>query len=151
MESRMYGWERGKGKNEQDSIDESLPLTWHHLALVYNGHQQLLFVNGELLRKKHAAKPGPLKRERPLVIGGFETKGGLRSSRGLLRSIRISRAALYDSDFTPPELLRPSADTVLLYDFGNSRDWLTSEEIPDLSGREKDGQLCNAWWIGHPE
>ncbi len=146
----MYGWESGAGVNYQNSIDEPLPAQWNHLALVFDGEQQRLFVNGKLLKEQSAPQPGPLNHERPLMFGGFETMDSNHFSSGLLRSLRISKRALYAADFEPTPRLEADAETILLYDFERDSQWITSQKVYDFSDNENSGEVKNAWW-GDPD
>ncbi len=146
-ESDTAGWENGSGADYHEAIDRPLPLQWNHIALVYDGSDQHLFLNGERLKRVQAPNPGPLTRERRLMIGGHQSGRRKVFSSGFLRSIRISKQAVYRSDFTPNDVLQARADTVLLFQFGAAGDWKTSQEVTDLSGNGNNGTLHGAWWI----
>jgi hypothetical protein len=82
---------------------------WHHVAAVYDqtATQARLYIDGHLTAIKTTAGPGVTK-SFPLTIGAIKKVGSLGSTfRGSLDLVRISGAAVYSTDFTPP-LLYPA-------------------------------------------
>jgi hypothetical protein len=146
LESHTCGWESGKGGNYYVSLNQSLALQWNHLALVYDGNRQRIFLNGKLLDQKSAPKPGKFVPGRDLMIGGHQSLTKELFSTGRLRSVRISKVVVYESEFAPDATLDVEGSTVLLFDFGRDRDWMTSSVVPDLSGNGNNGIVHNAWW-----
>lgn len=93
--------------------------TWHHIAFVYDGTEERLYVNGTLL----ASRPISItvgNSSGPGYIGSIQ-RGALfiNSFRGYLDAFRISDVARYaGASFTPPLGDLPSdANTLLLYNF----------------------------------
>lgn len=96
---------------------------WHHLALVYDGQSVALFINGQEIDRKNA----PMKAKRttnqlPLFVGADPDGSGSPGSffHGQLDEFRLTKAAVYTSNFTPERRLDSTSDTVLLYKFDRS-------------------------------
>lgn len=135
------GWEKNGGDYDLQLVDEQEG--WKHVALVFDGAKQLLFVNGRLAGERPAPKPGPFEPPRPLMIG--EIRSAPKFASGFVRGVRISKSARYTGDFTPPEQLTSDDMTVLLFDFSE----VSADEVRDLSGNGNDGKIHNAWWLQH--
>ena len=93
---------------------------WHHVALVYDTKTVALFVNGKEVDRKNA--PANAKRtvnRLPLFVGADPDGGGTPGSffNGQLDEFRLSKAAVYSTDFSPERRLSATSDTVLLYKF----------------------------------
>ncbi len=138
------GWEAGSGTNYMMAVGTVDPVAWNHIALVYDGRQQNVFVNGKLTRSRLAPRPGPFDKTRSLLIGAFPTLEGDQSAShlGLLGPVRISKAVRYREAFTPSWELSTDADTVLLYELTEGK----ATRIRDSSGNKLDGIITAARW-----
>jgi hypothetical protein len=139
----LCGWESGEGKNCQFSVGDKLPTSWNHLALVYDGKQQLIFVNGRLIRRTEAPKPGPLNKTRQFCIGVHDYGRKQVYGSGFLRSVRVSKTARYAVQFTPVQKLTADGDTVLLYNFSRGQ----GTRVSDKAGGKHDGTIHGAVWV----
>ena len=137
------GWESGKGKNYQFSVGDKLPASWNHLALVYDGKQQLIFVNGRLTRRAPAPKPGPLNKTRQFLIGTHDYGRKWNYGSGLLRSVRVSKTLRYNAQFAPAQRLTADGDTVLLYNFSRGQ----GMRVSDQAGGKRGGTIHGAVWV----
>jgi hypothetical protein len=74
--------------------------TWSHVALVFDGTNVKLYINGTLSNPAIAVKPYPSwpTGNRFLNIG-YDINGVMD---GYINDLRISDSAVYTSDFTPP-------------------------------------------------
>ena len=112
----------------------------HHLAFVYDGTQEKIYIDGQLEGSRsnsgnvRNSPGGPF-------IGAIYRDGGIRTSFiGYIDYLRISNSARYvGSNFTPAigELVS-DPDTVLLYNFNESPG---SEIVYDHSGNGNHGRL----------
>jgi WD40 repeat protein/HEAT repeat protein len=127
------GWECTNGRNHQLALGLGRPEAWDHVALVYDGRQQMIFLNGKLRRAVPSPRPGPFDTSRRLWIGAHEYEP-MGYGSGFLRSVRISKVARYHAEFEPSPKLSADSDTVLLLEaadgggirlHGASRDQLT--------------------------
>ena len=102
------------------------PGTWHHIAYCYDGAQQRMYLDGELIASR--PKTGAISSACPTfptggrgAIGWIDRGDGQRyaSFRGSLASVRISSIARYaGTSYTPPlGDMGSDADTMLLYTF----------------------------------
>jgi hypothetical protein len=115
---------------------------WTHLALVFDGQQATLYVNGKPQARK-TTDAAPTHNRHPLYVGADPDERG-RPSRfftGAIDEVRLSSAARYDRPFTPQRVLQRDNDTVLLLHF----DQVFGGAFPDDSGRNNHG-----WGTGQP-
>lgn len=114
--------------------------SWHHVAVVFNGSELRLYVDGRRLQSQAATSligNGP----RPGAIGAFIVNAGTSSPQfkpsfvGYLDSIRISKTARYSGlSFTPPMGdMTSDTNTVLLYNFNDPTDSTTVADGSPLS------------------
>ncbi|MBT6239307.1 MAG: LamG domain-containing protein [Verrucomicrobia bacterium] len=100
-----FGWESDKGHpNHEFSTGLPQPGKWVHVAMVYDGSNQIIFVQGKLANKAEAPKSGPLEPNRSFTIGAEPSPGPEFESNygsGLIRALRISNKARYSEDFVP--------------------------------------------------
>ena len=132
------GWESNAGENSQSVFGALQPDQWHHVAMVFDGTRQIVFVDGYLKQFCSALKPGRLNETRPLIIGAHQYKN-LRFGSGRLLMLRISRVARYSSNFEPQPTLGSDSDTVLLYDFSLGEHMT----VRDLSNNGRDGAIVD--------
>ena len=113
-----------------------------HVAGVWDGESVQVFVDGV---------PGPAVRigetvpsKWPVFIGADPNKSGdaEHEINATVEAVRITRAALYDGPFDPPDRFLPQANTALLYrlDEGAGR------TAGDASGSGHDGELWGGTW-----
>lgn len=106
------------------------PGVWTDLAAVFDGAEARLYVDG----KQVGSAPAAGKRTRnklPLYIGADTNKDGGpgRSFQGVVDEVRLSKAAIHKSSYTPQERLSADADTVLLLHL----DRVVAGRFPDRS------------------
>lgn len=91
---------------------------WTHLAGVYDGSAVRLYVNGHEVDSRPGSGSRGLN-DLPLYVGADPDRNGqpYRSFAGDIDELRISKAAIYDSAFTPESSPSPTSDTVLLLHF----------------------------------
>ena len=91
---------------------------WAHVAGVFDGQAVKIFVDGELVGSK-AASGKRRKNRLPLMIGAdVDARGNpTRPYLGAIDEVRISKKAVYDSDFIPSRSLETTNDTILLLHF----------------------------------
>jgi hypothetical protein len=99
------------------AAQEKLPTDqWTHLAGVFDGNHVSLYVNGK--RVAQVAGSGTRGTNTlPLFLGADPDSRGnpTRSFTGWLDEVRLSAAAVYDTEFSPQRRLAPTAETVLLF------------------------------------
>ncbi len=127
-------------------VDRLLPV---HVAGVWTGSEQTLFVNGlkvDLTNLNASAFP---ETTGGLFLGGapYANIGHARWYRGGIDEVRISRGIRYTSHFEP-ERRFPDADpeTLALYHF----DEVNGETAFDSSGHNHHGTVVKAQWIPAP-
>jgi hypothetical protein len=133
------GWESNKGKpNHEFSTGLPLPGKWVHVAMVYDGVNQIIFVQGKLKNKIAAPKPGPLKPNRSFTIGAepspsqeFATNYG----SGLIRVLRVSNKARYSDNFVPSERFGIDQHTM----FYLSPQGMKGTKVQNLGNNEQNG------------
>jgi hypothetical protein len=113
---------------------------WYDLAYVFNGSQENIYVDGNLVGSQSAGGEIGIGTDNLMAIGAMFRDGGTAPSFiGDIESLRISDVARYSSDSYPASMSDFADDpsTLLLYDFDRlSPD---SSSIPDLSGNGHDG------------
>ncbi len=118
---------------------------WTHVAAVYDGREIRLYVDGhrrdrQMINGPH--KPGDI----PFVLGALLPPGNKGSAgncfKGLVRAVRISKAALYTEDFVPP-LLSNGPATVAVFNFIEGR----GDRLRDAAGRKIFGEIHDAQWV----
>lgn len=111
---------------------------WHHVAFVYDGSMQRMFLDGQLV----ANHPGTGSFSNASGLGhlGATPQPGLSSFRGFLESFRISSVARYTgSGFVPPlRDMSADASTLVLYNFDDAAG---SSSVVDSSGNGNHGAL----------
>lgn len=144
------GWESDNGTNHSVPVLPNSIDGWDHIALVYDGHEQIIYLNGKMIHKASAPKPGPFNRNRPLIIGAQEkwddsqTKPAGLFGKGVMRFFRISNIARYDKEFVPAKTFMTDGDTVLLFDFSRSND---KTKLLDASKNRQHGTIHDAKWV----
>jgi len=133
---------QGYGLLSRGSVETNVSIstgTWHHIAYVFDGAQQRLYLDGVLLTNVSAS--GSFDNASGLGFVGASPQGGLNPSFiGFLDSLRVSGVARYTTaSFTPPAGdMTTDADTLLLYNFNEPPGSLT---VADLSGNGRTGTL----------
>jgi hypothetical protein len=119
--------------------------TWQHIAGVWDGSELRIYVNGNLDQVCESVDYCTQLSEGPFFVAADPDDISSSSIaqghfQGIIKAVRISRAALYSDSFTSPKVLEKTEDTICLYD-------LTSEsgEIAiDRSGHRNHGIIINA-------
>ena len=113
---------------------------WHHVAYVYDGSQERLYLDGRLIGARAAA--GEIANaDGPAFVGAIFRDGGVAQGFvGYLDTLRISNVARYGgSRFTPPSGdLSSDPNTLLLYNFIEAPG---SSTVADLSENGHTGTL----------
>jgi RHS repeat-associated protein len=106
---------------------------WHHLAGVYDASQMRIYVDGVL--DGSVNNSGPALGNSVVRIGRNEQNGN-QYFNGLIDEVRVSNAALYTSNFTPPTHLTASGSTAGLWKFDG-------QTLSDASGNNNNGTLVS--------
>ncbi len=130
--------------NDPISVSEPKGLitldSWHHVALVYNGVEQRLYLDGTRIQSGPAM--APIANGSAQAFIGYAPRQGsdLPSFVGYLKSIRVSAVARYSGlTFTAPTNDLPAdPDTLLLYNF---EDPVGSTTVQDQSSLGRTGTL----------
>ncbi len=143
-------WESDKGKNYAINIGSLVPDQWTHIALQYDGKMQSVFLNGALIKKQEAPKPGPFDASRKLTIGATEMSRpelpwGYGS--GYLKSLRISSIVRYQERFQPAADWSADAKTLMLYTPASVK----KSRLVDLSKNGWHGDIRGARFIAADE
>ncbi|WP_372722678.1 LamG-like jellyroll fold domain-containing protein [Novipirellula sp.] len=105
-----------KGKYYSAKATDVLPVNqWSHLAGVYDGSEVKLYINGALAGSKKATGKRTTNKL-PLFIGADpDTQGqATRPFLGKIDEVRVSKKAIYTSDFKAERRLAAGTDTVLM-------------------------------------
>jgi hypothetical protein len=132
----VTGWESGAGENHWVRTEPGRASDWDHVALVFDGTHQRLFLNGELKHTLPAPQPGPLTPGRRLLIGAEAHNNHVLLGSGHIAGLRISDVARHLSAFTPPAELTTDFNTMLLFDFART----DGKRVEDLSGNGRHGE-----------
>ena len=143
------GWESENGTNRQVTIGGTTDrVGWNHLAMVYDGNRQNLFMNGKLVKSNRAPPPGPLVRKRLLQIGAHDRdQKQSKHGTGLLGPIRISKNVRYAKPFEPNWKFTADSDTVLLYDLAEGE----GSRLHDSSGNGNEAIVRGPRWFSGQE
>ena len=116
-----------------------VPSRTYHLAGVWDGRELRLYVNGRLQASRPKVESCTRLSGFPFFIGAdpsvYRVAQGFFNGR--IFSVRISRAAVYNRPFSPPQRLTKKAGTIALYEFRES----TKAFVPDLSGHRHHAHL----------
>ncbi|MBL8879115.1 MAG: LamG domain-containing protein [Phycisphaerales bacterium] len=118
---------------------------WHHIAYVYDGSEDRLYLDG--VRVAQRANSGNPPEHNPNSSSprntsiGSAAEGGsgqtcTPSFRGYVDWVQISSIARYAEEFCPPESVIADGSTWLLYQFN---DPVGSSSVHDDSSRHRDG------------
>ncbi len=116
-----------------------------HLAGVYDGKTEILFYVNGLLQKRTPAT-GKYKVSPVAIALGANPDPNDRFTEfflGRVSTVRFSKVARYDADFTPQQRFEPDKDTVALYRFSEG----TGEKLVDSSGNNHHGTIVGAKWV----
>jgi hypothetical protein len=75
---------------------------WHHVAVVRNGTDLTLYVDGVSMSNTYFNATIPTNASAPLVIGAGWYQPTSRGYNGYIDELRIVKAAVYTANFTPP-------------------------------------------------
>lgn len=143
------GWESGEGTNYSASVNPKSDGGWDHVALVFNGKEQVIYLNGKLINQATAPKPGPFDPERKLFLGAQEkweesqTKPAGLFGKGTMRLFQVSDVARYKKEFEPPEIIKADQHSVVLFDFTRP----DTSRLLDSSQNKLNGTIHNAKWV----
>jgi hypothetical protein len=118
-----------------------LPLgQWLHLAMVHDGGQVRVYVNGKKVAQY--AAPSQIKTNgNDLKIG--RSMYAQQSVDGLIREVRISDSARYTDDFTPQGRCEPDEHTILLLHCDEAK----GKVARDSSGDGDDAAIIDGTWV----
>jgi hypothetical protein len=110
---------------------------WYHIAVTRDSAgTRRFFVNG-ILRSTQTSSPAPSDSSGVLTLGRAGDYAG-EYFAGLIDEVRISNAALYTANFTPPTAPLPSGpNTVALWHLDEG----TGQTFADASGNGRNGTL----------
>lgn len=143
------GWESDNGINYSNPVNPNSVAGWDHVALVYDGVNQSIYLNGKLVHQKAAPKPGPFHPERKLFLGAqqswkeTQTKPAGLFGSGIMRLFRVSKVPRYDKEFEPADNFETDDNTVVLFDFAKP----DQTSLKDLSHNKNDGTIHHAKWV----
>jgi hypothetical protein len=112
----------------------ALPNKRVHLAVVHEGKQVRLYVNGKLNGTREGIQLGGDDKIALFIGTGF---------RGVIDEVRLSQTARYAKDFRPAARFEPDADTVCLYHFDEGK----GDVLKDASRNHLDGKIKKATWV----
>ena len=143
-ESVIYssGWEC-EGANYTETLVEADDRKWTHVAMVYNGRELILFLNGQEVGRQESPRPGPFISDRPFLIAAQLEPNFTYYGKGILNSLQISRAARYETDFVPQKPITRHPKAELLYHFSQG----TGDQAMDLSGNDRHGRIVGPSWV----
>jgi serine/threonine-protein kinase len=118
-----------------------------HLAGVWDGREQRLYINGHLVARTPCTGPVVDTEDRPMMIGALPGADGTAQGRfmqGSVECVRISKGTCYTQDFDIEQALpfKPDTDTLCLLDFEEGQ----GKVAKDASGHGHDGQIKGATW-----
>ena len=113
---------------------------WHHVAYIYDGSEERIYVNGQLITSRPAS--GAVGNAQGIChVGAIYRDGGIQPSFvGYVDALRISNNARYSGQsFTPPSGdLSSDGSTLILYNFNEPPG---STTVTDESGNGHTGTL----------
>lgn len=113
-----------------------------HLAGAWDGKEPMLFIDG-----RRVGKTEPFKGKATDEVFGLMTMGCNNAApsqlEAVLGSVRISKGARYDKDFTRRRRLQREEDTFALYRFDEGR----GNQLTDTSGNGYHGKIVGATWV----
>ncbi|HWA98804.1 MAG TPA: protein kinase [Pirellulales bacterium] len=127
------------------STVQATPGRWQHVAMVTDGANVDLFVDGKRQSK-------PLPRKMPyaasqvrLLVGANPSPGQVVTEffDGQITEVRISSMVRYDADFSPEERFHPDERTEVLYHCDEGRGTIAK----DASSHNRDGKIAGATWV----
>ena len=138
---------RATGATGRGIIADDRPATGvrTHVAAVWDGKQQMLFVDGQSQGVSEASIGGVVLR--PAFVPSI---GGIGSANRIaemapyeLDEFRISKIARYSESFTPAARFQPDEHTLALYHFDEG----AGEILKDASDNGHDGKIFGAKWV----
>lgn len=115
-----------------------------HLAGVYDETGARIYVDGKLHRHAQFQHPRGGSEPRTIQIGAnSETQNVFN---GIIDEVRISTAAVYQSEFEPQQKLTSGDNTLALYHF----DAVDADETEDSSGNNYTGKVIDAKSVASP-
>jgi hypothetical protein len=149
----IIGWESVNGRNHVYRIEREPSEKWEHVALVFDGENQYVFADGELVQEMPAPKPGPMHDQRHLLVGAqqtwkpTQTGETQRHGYGRLAALKISSTARYTKPFKPSKKFQSDKQTELLYDMSRPDE----KTLDDISLKKRHGKLHEVLWISDAE
>lgn len=134
--SVVSGYDALNGGDGNILVSESYPISeWYHVAYVRAGNMHKLFINGELVdtyTQTNRSWPNLTNDNQNLRINySWDDYNGTYS--GYLDELRITKAAIYYSNFTLPS--EPFLPIVIISDY-----W----KYPEITITEKNTFICNS-------
>ncbi len=123
-----YGLNRSSGMSASPILTQ---YQWHHLAYVYDGSEERLYLDGQLLNQRSAA--GNIRDANYSIsgLGGYVREEFSPSFIGLMDTFRVSSVARYSGvSFSAPQGdFVPDADTELLFNFTEQPGSMTATDL----------------------
>ncbi|MCA9008448.1 MAG: hypothetical protein KDB01_01820, partial [Planctomycetaceae bacterium] len=115
-----------------------------HIAGVIDDSHVYVYINGRLVSHTKYGDAVVISESTNFRIGSL-VRGdpSVQPFHGRMYGVRISHAARYKMEFTPPSFFEPDDDTVLLYNFDEG----AGETVTDLSSNHFDGKLKGSTWF----
>jgi serine/threonine protein kinase len=114
-----------------------------HLAAVSTGMEMRLFVDGKRVASRPYANALPSNQGVPMFLAPSDAGTSYVPFDGTIDEVRISSAARYDADFTPPARHQPDTDTLMLFHCDEG----SGTELSDSSGNNHHGKIVGAKWV----
>jgi hypothetical protein len=116
---------------------------WQHIAVCKTLDEVRLFWDGKLYTSRAIKGEKFIPCNSNIFLGVRRNGWQDRQVDADYRAVRISRKAVYQNDFTPPQQLDKTDDTSVLLDFSTAE----GKVIPDLSGKKHDGTISGGTWL----
>ena len=119
---------------------------WVHLAVVFDGSERLLFIDGQLISSGSVGGSATIAPDRAIYIGGGGSCGTCATDyafTGMIGSVRISEGALYEESFAPRKYFSVADDTVGLWNLLDGSGLVASDSGPGGA----DGDITGSTWI----
>ncbi len=123
---------------EQLGVDARPGVRRSHVALVWDGQELRIYVNGKF-GGRSACKPPLLAPKGRFVIG--------TNLQGQIDEVRISKTPRYDGDFEPADRFAADEQTLAVYHFEEGQ----GERLIDSSGNNHHGNIVGAVWVPSSE
>lgn len=136
--------ENAKPLELRQTIKELFPSEdWVHLAIVYEGQEYRIYVDGQLRETSNIGKSTPIATLR-MYLGAFFYTETMQHYYGEIDELRISSAMRYQTEFEPSRTFKSDQHTWGLWHFDEGAGVVAA----DSSGNKRDWQLVGGFsWV----